>query len=237
MQRTFLFLLTIFLWTSLACQAVTIHVPSAGGETPSGNSGSSSSGNAGNVSGSSASNADLWFYDDFSSPSSGWDSIRDTIGMTDYDQGGYRIQVNEPSNDYWGNPGLWLTDAIITVEARKYGGPEDNDFGIICRYVDMDHYYAFLASSDGYYAITKVDGAVAEPLGQDQLLPTSAIQPGTNTLRASCVGSTLTFFINGTQVASVEDFSFSGGDVGLIAGTFAEPGTDMLFDNFAVQKP
>jgi hypothetical protein len=161
--------------------------------------------------------------------------------MTDYDQDGYRIQVQDTRTDYWANPGLSnLADVSISVDVKKLAGPDDNDFGVICRYVDIDNFYAFLASSDGFYGITKVVGGSQELIGQDQLLATDSINLGdgvNNTLRADCVGTTLTFFINGTQIAQVQDSTFSSGDVGLIAGTFDSPGTDMLFDNYLVRKP
>lgn len=197
---------------------------------------------AGSNTGGPTADPNVLFTDDFSSSSSGWDTVRDdTTGMTDYDQGGYRIQVLETKTDYWANPGLsGLTDVSISVDVKKLGGPDDNDFAILCRYVDVDNFYALLASSDGYYGITKVVGGSQELIGQDELLPSDAIKQGAevvNTLRADCVGSTLTLYVNGTQVASVQDATFTTGDVGLMAGTFDTAGTDMLFDNFVVRKP
>lgn len=183
----------------------------------------------------------ILFQDDFSSSASGWDSVRTETGMTDYDQGGYRIQVLETNIDYWANPGLsGLTDVSITVEVTKLAGPDDNDFAILCRYVDLDNFYALLASSDGYYGITKVVNGSQELIGQDSLHSTDAIDQSNgavNVLRADCVGSTLTLYINGEQVAQMQDNTFSAGDVGLMAGTFDQPGTDILFDNFVVRKP
>jgi len=184
---------------------------------------------------------EILFQDNFAYTNTGWDSVRNEDGMTDYDKGGYRIQVLDANTDYWANPGLsGLEDVSITVDVKKLAGPDDNDFAIICRYVDIDNFYAFLASSDGFYGITKVVAGEQEIIGQDELLPTDAIVQGAdavNTLRADCIGTTLTFYINGTQVAQEEDNSFSSGDVGLMAGTFDEPGTDVLFDNFVVYKP
>lgn len=184
----------------------------------------------------------ILFTDDFSSTSSGWDSVRDTTGMTDYDQEGYRIQVLETNTDYWANPnGLdSLTDVSVSVDVAKLAGPDDNDFAILCRYVDTENFYALLGSSDGFYGITKVVAGNQELIGQEELLPTDAIKQGEgviNTLRADCVGSTLTLYINGTQVASVQDTTFASGIVGLMAGTFDTAGTDVLFDNFVVRKP
>lgn len=187
------------------------------------------------------SDPNLLFSDDFSSKSSGWDEVRDDTGMTDYDQDGYRIQVLDTQTDYWANPGLsGLGDVSISVDVKKLAGPDDNDYAVLCRYVDTNNFYAFLGSSDGYYGITKVVDGSQDLIGQDQLLPTDAIKQGdgvVNSLRADCVGSTLTLYINGTQIASVQDTTFTAGDVGLMAGTFDTAGTDILFDNFVVRKP
>lgn len=190
---------------------------------------------------STPSDPNIIFQDDFSSTSSGWDSVRNEDGITDYDQDGYRIQVLDANTDYWANPGLSAqTDVSITVDVKKLDGPDDNDFAIICRYVDINNFYTFLASSDGYYGIAKVVKGSQDLIDQDSLMPTDAIKldaGAVNTLRADCVGSTLTFYINGTQIAQVQDTTFTAGDVGLLAGTFDEAGTDILFDNFVVRKP
>jgi hypothetical protein len=69
--------------------------------------------------------------------------------------------------------------------------------------------------------------------------PSDAINQGaaTNHIRADCVGSTLTLYANGTQIDQQTDTDFSTGDVGLLAGTYTQTGTDILFDNFVVMKP
>jgi hypothetical protein len=58
-----------------------------------------------------------------------------------------------------------------------------------------------------------------------------------NHLRADCVGNTLTFYINFTQVAVALDADLLAGDVGVLAGAFSAPGVDVLFDNFLVLQP
>ena len=58
-----------------------------------------------------------------------------------------------------------------------------------------------------------------------------------NHIRADCVGDTLTLYVNGMQLAQVKDARFPAGDVGLIAGTYATPGTDIRFDDFIVYQP
>lgn len=179
------------------------------------------------------------FQDDFSNTSSGWDRVRVDDGMTDYDNGAYRIQVNTTDTDVWANPGLSFTDVRVEVDATKIGGPDDNDFGVICRYKDENNFYFGIISSDGYYGIVKVKDGSQNLLGMSELPYSDAIKQGatTNRIRLDCVGSTLTLYANGTLLTSQSDSEFTSGDVGLLAGTYSTPGTDITFDNFQVLKP
>jgi len=59
----------------------------------------------------------------------------------------------------------------------------------------------------------------------------------TNHLRVECVGPTLTLYVNGQKLDSQQDSEYTSGDVGLIAGTYENAGTDIWFDNFTVTKP
>jgi len=182
---------------------------------------------------------DVLFQDDFADSSSGWDSYSDSDGATDYVNGVYRIYINDTSTDYWANPGLDFTDTVIEVDATKVGGPDDNDLGLICRYQDVGNFYFFIISSDGYYAIGKVVDGSQELLGVDNMEYSDTIKQGntTNHISADCVGSHLVLHVNGQKLGDVTDTAYTSGDVGLMAGTFDEPGTDIHFDNFVVKKP
>lgn len=182
---------------------------------------------------------DVLFQDDFSDPSSGWDRVNETDGTTDYVDGAYRIFVNSPSFDIWANPGLDFTDTVIEVEATKVAGPDDNDFGVICRYQDLDKFYFFIISSDGYYGIARVVDGEQELMGQESMADSDAIKQGmaTNKIRADCVGDQLSLYVNGTLLVEATDSTYTAGDVGLIAGTFDVAGTDIHFDNFVVREP
>lgn len=179
------------------------------------------------------------FSDDFSSTSSGWDRQTTSEGATDYADGVYRIYVNDTNVDYWANPGESFTDVRVEVEATKVGGPDDNDLGVICRYVDIDNFYFGLISSDGYAVIGKVKDGEQAGISSDGMEPVEGIKLGdaTNLIRLDCVGGGLTLFVNGTQIATVADSDFASGDVGLMAGTYDTAGTDIHFDNFVVRQP
>ena len=179
------------------------------------------------------------FSDDFSDPSSGWNSYQGEEGVTDYDSGQYRIFVNQSRHDYWAYPGRSFTDVRVEVDATKAGGPDDNDFGVICRYQDTENFYFALVSSDGFAGIGKTKAGQQTLLTGDNLSPTDAINKGNskNTIRLDCLGSSLSLLVNGTQVITATDSDFAKGDVGLMAGTYDTPGTDIQFDNFVVRAP
>jgi len=183
----------------------------------------------------------VYFQDDFSNNTTGWPVVHSDEGITDYENAVYRIFVNMENQDYFATPGLSLQgDVRVDVDATKVGGVDDNDLGVICRYQDNNNLYQFVISSDGYVGIMKwVDGSL-ENIGEETLIESSAVNMGNahNHIRAECIGDTLTLYVNGQQVSSVQDTTFSGGgDVGIFAGTYDEPGTDIHFDNFVVSAP
>jgi hypothetical protein len=184
--------------------------------------------------------SNILFSDDFSNTDSGWDKVNEASYSTDYYNNAYRIVVNNTSQDNWANPGKEIfTDVHIEVDATKTGGPDDNDFGIICRYTSVDQFYYGVVSSDGYYGIMKMTSNGGVTIGNDSMLESDKIIQGTatNHIRFDCIGSTLTLYVNGTQVDQQTDTELTTGNVGLIAGTFDTAGTDILFDNFFVYKP
>jgi len=182
---------------------------------------------------------DVVFQDDFSRPVSGWDRYYDATYSSDYHEGGYRIHVLEPNTDAWAIPHLDLADVQIEVDATKLGGPEDNIYGVVCRYKDARNFYFFLVSSDGYSGIGVYKDGRRRLLTDESLLPSEAVNRGDipNHIRADCNGYQLRLFVNGILVAETQAAEFPSGDVGLIAGSYGQPGTEILFDNFSVLKP
>lgn len=181
------------------------------------------------------------FQDDFSDTSSGWDRTTSEEGLTDYANGSYRILVSPESYSVWANPGQDFTDVRVEVEATKVSGPDDNEFGIICRYQDENNFYAGVLTSDGYYAFwQRINGAELQLLGMENLGTSDAINQGSasNHVRLDCVGDTLSLYANSQLVGEVQDVSaLTSGDVGLYAGTYKEPGADIRFNDFVVFSP
>jgi hypothetical protein len=184
--------------------------------------------------------SNVLFSDDFSNNSKKWDQVSNNSATTDYYNAAYRIIVNETSYNVWANPGKEsFVDTRIEVDATKNGGPDDNEFGVICRFLDGKRFYFAAISSDGYYGIMKMTNAGPVPIGKSSMLESDLISHGavTNHIRFDCVGSSLTLHVNGSLVDQETDMDYTTGNVGLLGGTFATPGTDVLFDNYYVYKP
>ena len=188
----------------------------------------------------------LLFKDDFALTTSGWDSYSDSEKTTNYDNGQYVIRVDTAGMSVWATPQLDFTNLKLEVDTQYAGGPINNEFGLLCRYTrhgDGKHsFYFFVVSSDGYYALGKVvkDARTILSPTHGDYAATSALRLGEtdiNHLTATCDGSRFALAVNGEEVGAFEDKDLTHGDVGVLAGTFDEPGVTIHFDNFEVRKP
>lgn len=88
-------------------------------------------------------------------------------------------------------------DFDLRATARVVSGPADNQYGVIFRYRDLDNYYGFMISGDGYYSLVKVRDGLLEFVsdwGQSEV-----IRQGTapNEIRIVARGDAFQFFVNG----------------------------------------
>jgi hypothetical protein len=183
---------------------------------------------------------ELLFFDDFSTSNQGWKLWNSEQAVIAYADGGLQFTINQPNYDYWSSPGKAYVDSVLAVEATLKQGPTDNDYGLICRMQDEYNFYAFLISSDGYGGIVKVKDGLYQVLNSTNGLEYGTMirqDQATNLVRADCVGDQLTLYVNHEQFLQVEDADFSEGTVGLIAGSYSDPGVQILFDNFYVLTP
>lgn len=184
-----------------------------------------------------AQSGEVLYKEEFENNRTGWARVANDNGIMDYDGGGYRILVRQPKLNVWSVAERNFGDVRVEVDAIKLNGPEENRIGVMCRYQKGDYYF-FVISSDGYYVIGKFIGGLTLLLGQREMQASQVILTGTlNHLRADCIGDSLIFYINYTEVASATDKDLPAGDVGVVAGAFSEPGVDVLFDRFVVIQP
>jgi len=181
--------------------------------------------------------------DSFNDTACGWDEYEEDQASAGYRGSEYFVAVHQPNTSAVAIPGASFSNVSIQAEVRLEQGSADNNYGLLCRYQDLDSFYAFLISSDGYYAIASVtDGGPYKILSGDgtHLMPTEAIltEPGaSNEIHAVCAGSTLTLYVNGQQLASVSDAQLDSGDIGFIVSAYEQAPIEIRFDNLFVQEP
>ena len=183
------------------------------------------------------------FADNFAADQNcGWALYSQGGAVTEIADGVMRLSTSQPGQVWWTNPQRQFDDVIVTVQARQMAGPNDNAYGVICRYQNADNFYIFLISGDGYYAIGKYQSGrpqIEYLSGGGEFQASDVINQGvaTNQIRASCIGSELSLAVNGLPLVTVSDPTFVVGDIGLGASTF-QPGTAVIaFDNVQVLAP
>ena len=182
----------------------------------------------------------ILFSDDFSDESSGWDTYADEEGSAFYQDGWLHIKDN-PYGVYAENSYgyQYFTDFVLEVETKLVDGTEDNWQRIICRSDEVNNYYSFDISADGYYEILKFVNGNRVVLRQ----PTVSIdihqgRGVINFVRVECIGSTLRLSVNDHLLAEVTDSTFTGGDIALGADSLGGAQfTEVAFDNIVVTEP
>jgi hypothetical protein len=179
------------------------------------------------------------YYDDFSTSANGWPQTNSENGSLGYADGAYQMLVQSANYDLRAVTGHTYGNVQIEVDATRLAGPVNNRFGLICHFQDMNNFYVFIISSDGYYAIGKIKNGTSSLLGQEKMAYSGFINQGdsANHLRFDCIGNTLMGYVNYQAIAITTDADFSHGDAGLITGAFDETGVEVSYDNFVVTKP
>ncbi len=182
----------------------------------------------------------IFFEDDFSTSPNGWGTSGSEGGSAAVNFGGMVIRVDQPGSLFWTNNEGLYADAKVDVDAVLLNGPTNDNFGVICRFVDNQNFYGFLVSHDGYYGIFKMlDGKMILAGNQTNLDFSEVIRQGgvVNHISATCNGEILTLTVNDDVLAEIQDGSFPSGQIGLIAGAYDQAGVEVLFDNLVVTQP
>lgn len=197
-----------------------------------------------NLSGPEPCNEDgTLFNDQFDgSKNCGW-SLYNGSGVTSQiEDGVLRISNSLSGEITWSVANRNFDDVIITAQARQTSGPDDNAYGVICRYQSSENFYVFLISGDGHYAIGKYQSSspqITYLTGEGQYVFNDAINQGAaaNEIRASCIGNELSLTVNGIPLDTVTDPTFVTGDIGVGASPF-QPGTAVIdFEGIRVVAP
>ncbi len=181
----------------------------------------------------------IFFRDEFHPPRTWFQTEEDNFTI-DYLNGTYRI-INDFTNSFVSSIRTFdQADVHVATHARYRSGPQTTYFGPVCRWQDVNNYYAFGINAQGNYGIIRiVDGQVTFlARGTDDQGANGVLNPAqqTNRIGGSCLGDVLTLFVNGHALLQVQDQTFEDGNVGVMSLTQPTPGTEVHFDLFTLRR-
>jgi hypothetical protein len=182
------------------------------------------------------------YRDDFSSTNSNWGLGTDADSSVEYVSDGLQFFITTTNYFTWSNPGVEedFENIHIEVTAKNRSTDPNAAFGVVChQQVTGDSHYYMAITPNGQYAIAKAAIAQTDVFltnddqwGDSDLIP---LEAETYQLGADCGNGILTLYVNGQQIASVSDSTYTQGEVGLFAWSGEEPsGTVVVFDDFVV---
>ena len=183
------------------------------------------------------------FEDDFGGEQDcGWLEYNRGGAVAAIEEGVLKISTSSPGEIWWTNPGRRYDDVVIDVTSTQVGGPDDNAYGIICRYQDEENFYLFLISGDGFYTIGKYQNGedrITYLTEDGQFSQSDQINQGaaTNQIQASCIGNELSLAVNGYPLLTVTDSDFAAGDIGVSVSALQQGTVEVNFDNLRVTSP
>jgi hypothetical protein len=178
--------------------------------------------------------------DDFSSGET-WGTGTDADSSVEYLNGTLNFGVNTDYYFVWSTPnGEDYENVHIEATAINNSTDSTGAFGVLCDLGILDTMYYFAVTGAGEYAIGRYT------LTDDVLLTnggewgtSDAITSGAASYRigADCGNGTLTLYVDGQQVDSVSDTTYTTGSVGLFAWSGEElNATNVSFDDFIVTE-
>src|SRR5262245_3327642 len=164
---------------------------------------------------------------------------------TGYVDGEYKIRM-EPEYqsgagaDYFAGPSSMFANVQVAVDSHLVGGVESRRLGVGCRATapngNLAGYFLAVMPALRRFSLTRLEAGEPTVLVDPQ--ESIAVEPGTklNHLELTCAEETVTARINGTEVASVHDRTYSIGAVMLFVGRDLPLSAEARFRNLVVRE-
>ena len=184
---------------------------------------------------------DILLQDDFSS--TGWGTGTDADSSVEYADGTLQMIVNTKNWFVWSTPNDQdYQDVHMEVTAINNDTDPTTAFGIVCDQQTIDDsFYYFAITPAGQYAIAEASLAASDMFltNDDKWEYSDLIAKNAESYRigADCGNGTLTLYVDGQQVASVEDDSYTSGGVALFVWSGEEAtSANISFDDFLLTE-
>jgi hypothetical protein len=130
-----------------------------------------------------------------------------------------------------------VSDVDVTVTVQGVKTSTNTSYAVILRRASAGNFYSVEITPDGQWGIFKFVSDKGSVISDFQ--SSAAIQTGTgatNTLRVLLVGTHFLVSINGQQVGTADDSTYSSGRVGL-GNDDSDQTSDIVFTNLTVAQP
>ena len=180
--------------------------------------------------------------DDFSAGNSNWGTLQNSDASIEYLDDALRMLVFTQNWIVWSTPNdTGYENAHIEVTVIINDTDSNTAFGIRCNQQAStdDSYYYFAVTPGGQYVIAKAEAGQTDLFltNNDQWGDSDLIARNASSYRvgADCGNGTLTLYVDGQQIDSVSDSSYTRGGVALFTWSAeAATTTDVSFDDFLI---
>ncbi len=176
------------------------------------------------------------YRENFSNDESGWCVDSDSTSALKYSGGKYVFEVTDTEWFVWCNPDENFDDIHLEVTAENPGDTGDTVFGLMCHFQN--------ATSDFYYVGITANGDYTIRLyqdGEDVILDEGTTEVDANAasyrLGMDCANGDIALFLDGDQIASASDDTYTSGDIGLFAWTGDDAPAEIHYDDLVVTAP
>jgi hypothetical protein len=179
--------------------------------------------------------------DDFSSDA--WGVGTDSDSSVEYANGALQFIVFTTNYFVWSTPNDEdYSNVHIEVTALNNSTDSTTAFGIICnmQVTDVSHYFAITPAGQYAIAVSSVASDDVFLTNNDAWANSDLIPVNASSYRigADCGSNgTLTLYVNGQQIDSVTDSTYTSGNVALLTWSGEEnTGADVSFDDFVMTE-
>lgn len=179
--------------------------------------------------------------DDFSSET--WGTGTDADSSVEYSNGALQMIVYTTNYFVWSTPNDEDYDHVhMEVTVTNNGSDPTTAFGIMCHQQVVDSSFYYLAMTPaGEYAIAKAAVGQTDVFltNNDQWANSDLITQEAASYRvgADCGNGSLTLYVDGQQIASVSDTTYTNGGIALFTWSGEEAvTTNVTFDDFVMTK-
>jgi len=190
----------------------------------------------------SSSGSDILLEDDFSGGGIQWGTGTDADSGVEYVDDALNFQVFREKFIVWSTPNdTQYDDVHIEFTVINNGTDSNTAFGFMCHKqwpIDDDRYY-FAVTANGQYAIAK--SALAQDdvflTNNDEWADSDLIAKDADSYRVGgdCANGKLTLYVDGQEIDSVEDSTYTSGGIALFAWSDVDLVTaNVSFDDFVM---